>query len=154
MKATADTSVNVYYLESDYKNGTPNEVINLKANEYKTTVIHRPYIWRPEITKYNPTDGKFISANTSITEVTIEGYVKDGHRLFDRATGLVKADLTKMNTRFMTSMFCMFQLCSNLTLVGDLSSWNTSKVTNMSYMFYGYTSLTSVGDLSSGIQAM
>lgn len=44
MKATADTSVNVYYLESDYKNDTPNEVINLKANEEKTVIIYRPYI--------------------------------------------------------------------------------------------------------------
>ena len=74
MKASADTSVNVYYLESDYKNGPPNEVISLKANEEKTTIIHRPYIWRIGITDYDVNTLKRISANTSITEVTIGNY--------------------------------------------------------------------------------
>lgn len=51
----------------------------------------------------------------------------------------------------MTSMFCMFQLCTSLTSVGDLANWDTSNVTNMRDMFNGYKTpmaLTSVGDLS------
>ena len=45
-------------------------------------------------------------------------------------------------------MYCMFQLCSNLTSVGDLSNWNTSNVTDMSGMFNDCYVLTSVGNLS------
>ena len=146
--ANADTTVPVYYTKESFIAKKPDETISLTANEQKTTVINKTEIYRFGVVDYNPSTGKYISSNTNIISARIEGIILDGYRLFDRAAGLVKANLTKMNTKFMTSMFCMFNDCNSLTSVGDLANWNISNVTDMRDMFCGCNSLTSVGDLS------
>lgn len=138
--ANADTTVPVYYTKESFIAKKPDETISLTANEQKTTVINKTEIYRFGVVDYDPSTGKYISSNTNIISARIEGIILDGYRLFDRAVGLVKADLTKMNIKFMTSMSCMFQRCTSLTSVGDLSKWDTSNVTSMNFMFNGCNS--------------
>ena len=57
MKATADTTVDVFYTVDDFKALKGNETITLKANEAKTTLINRPYIFSPGVVKYNYANG-------------------------------------------------------------------------------------------------
>ena len=135
-ESKADTTVPVYYTKESYINGVPDEIISLKANERKTTIINKPEIYRFGVTQYDPTTLKLKSANTNITFAGIKGIVLDGHRLFDRATGLVDTDLTYLDTSKMTSMYGMFNLIPQLKKI-DTSNWNTSNVTNMHIMFQG-----------------
>ena len=58
----------------------------------------------------------------------------------------IEASFKGSNTSNITSMYGMFDACSNLTSL-DVSSFDTSKVTDMDSMFYYCTSLTSL-DLS------
>ena len=55
-------------------------------------------------------------------------------------------DLSKIDTRNMTSMQCMFYNCSNLESI-DLSNFNMYNVLSTMYMFYNCTKLTTI-DLS------
>lgn len=143
-ESKADTTVPVYYTKESYINGIPDEIISLKANERKTTIINKPQIYRFGVTQYDLTTLKTLSANKNITFVGIKGTVLDGHRLFDSATGLVDTDLTYLDTSKMTSMYGMFNLKleqSQLKKI-DTSNWDTSNVTNMRIMFQGCPSLT------------
>ena len=134
-ESKADTTVPVYYTKESYINSVPDEIISLKANERKTTIINKPEIYRFGVTQYNPTGLGFISANKNITFAGIKDTVLDGYKLFTGATSLVDTDLTYLDTSKMTSMYEMFQECPSLTYI-DTSNWDISKVTDMNYMFY------------------
>ena len=143
-ESKADTTIPVYYTKESYINSVPDEIISLKANERKTTIINKPEIYRFGVTQYDPNTLKLKSANTNITFVGVKGTVLDGHRLFDSATGLVDTDLTYLDTSKMTSMYGMFNLRleqSQLKKI-DTSNWDTSNVTTMRIMFQGCPSLT------------
>ena len=168
MKSTADTTVDVFYTVDDFKALKGNETITLKANEAKTTLINRPYIFSPGVVKYDYSTGKGASANTAVTEITIDGTVENGEYLLSR-THLVSSDLSSMDTSKMTnmsqlfgtcpllttakisnfdtsnvrSMFAMFDACYKLTSI-DISSFDTGKVTDMSWMFNGCQVLASL----------
>ena len=148
MKASADTTVDVFYTVDDFKALKGNETITLKANEAKTTLINRPYIFSPGVVKYDYANGGGeISANTAVTEITIDGTVKNGGNLFCCCSGLTSIDVSNLDTSKMTSMYQMFNCCSGLTSL-DVSNLNTSNVTNMSGMFDSCGGLTSL-DVSS-----
>ena len=143
-ESKADTTVPVYYTKESYINSAPDEIISLKANERKTTIINKPEIYRFGVTQYDPTTLKTLSANKNITFVGVKGTVLDGHRSFDSATGLVDTDLTYLDTSKMTSMYGMFNLKleqSQLKKI-DTSNWDTSNVTTMRIMFQGCPGLT------------
>ena len=87
-------------------------------------------------------------------------------KVSDRSNSLL--EVLDMNTSNLTSMYCMFNFCTNLTSVSctwntsqvidtaamfmncsslttlDVSKWNTSKVTNMATLFHGCKALTSL----------
>lgn len=143
-ESKADTTVPVYYTKESFVNGKPNEIIVLKANERKTTIINKPEIYRFGVTQYDPITLKRLSANTDITFAGVKGTILDGYRLFDSATGLVDTDLTYLDTSKMTNMSAMFNLKlrqSQLKKI-DTSNWDTSNVTTMRVMFQGCPSLT------------
>lgn len=133
-ESKADTTVPVYYTKESFVNGKPDEIIVLKANERKTTIINKPEIYRFGVTQYDPITLKRLSANTDITFAGVKGTVLDGFRLFDGATGLVDTDLTYLDTSKMTNTQTMFQSCTALISL-DTSKWDTSKVTTMQGMF-------------------
>lgn len=133
-ESKADTTVPVYYTKESFVNGKPDEIIVLKANERKTTIINKPEIYRFGVTQYDPTGLGFISANKAITFAGVKGTVVDGYRLFDSATGLVDTDLTYLDTSKMINTKAMFQSCTALISL-DTSKWDTSKVTTMQDMF-------------------
>lgn len=142
-ESKADTTVPVYYTKESYINGVPDEIISLKANERKTTIIDKPEIYRFGITQYDLNTLKLKSTNTNITFAGVKGTILDGHRLFDSATGLVDTDLTYLDTSKMTSMYGMFNLRKQSQLKKiDTSNWDTSNVTTMCIMFQGCSSLT------------
>ena len=66
---------------------------------------------------------------------------------FERMTALKSADISKLDTRNLTTIRGMFDECSALTSL-DLSSFDTSAVVDMGFVFENCTSLTSL-DLSS-----
>lgn len=133
-ESKADTTVPVYYTKESFVNGKPDEIIVLKANERKTTIINKPEIYRFGVTQYDPITLKRLSANTDITFAGVKGTVLDGFRLFDSATGLVDTDLTYLDTSKMTNTWAMFQSCTALISL-DTSKWDTSNITNMQGMF-------------------
>ena len=151
--ANADTTVPVYYTKESFTAKKPDKTISLKANEQKTTTINKSEIYRFGLVDYDPSTGKYISSNINIISARIEGTILDGYGLFDRVKSMTECDVSKMDTSKMTSMFCMFQLCSALTAL-DVTHFDTSKVTDMSYMFYDCSKLTTVGpvDTASGWQ--
>ena len=63
--------------------------------------------------------------------------------MFDACSNLTSLDVSSFDTSNVTDMKDMFSYCSGLTSL-DLSNFDTSKVTDMSYMFYKYISLTSL----------
>lgn len=134
-ESKADTTVPVYYTKESFVNGKPDEIIVLKANERKTTIINKPEIYRFGVTQYDPITLKRLSANTDITFAGVKGTVLDGFRLFDSATGLVDTDLTYLDTSKMTNTQAMFQSCTALISL-DTSKWDISNVTNMWAIFY------------------
>ena len=67
--------------------------------------------------------------------------------MFDECTALTTLDLSSFDTSSVVDMGFVFENCSALTSL-DLSSFNTGNVADMSYLFYGCTALTSL-DLSS-----
>lgn len=143
-ESKADTTVPVYYTKESFVNGKPDEIIVLKANERKTTIINKPEIYRFGVSQYDPTTLQEISANKAITFAGVKGTILDGYRLFDSATGLVDTDLTYLDTSKMTNMRAMFNLKlkqSQLKKI-DTSNWDTSNVTTMRIMFQGCPSLT------------
>ena len=145
MKSTADTTVDVFYTVDDFKALKGNETITLKANESKTAVIERPWIFSPGVVKYDYSTGKGASANTAVTEITIDGPITEC-RMLCSLTKLKTVDFSKMDTSKVTDMESMFDSCDGLTTL-DVSSFNTSNVTNMENMFYYCSFLTSL-DLS------
>ena len=147
MKASADTTVDVFYTVDDFKVLKGNETITLKANEAKTTLINRPYIFSPGVVKYDYANGGGVSANTAVTEITIDGTVENGEYLFRACTSLTSLDVSNLDTSKMTNMYQMFDGCGGLTTL-DVSSFNTSKVTNMYQMFNCCSGLISL-DVSS-----
>ena len=103
---------------------------------------------------------KFVSAGVGqlnanfknqLTKIKFDSGVianQDSAGLFCGLTNLKSIEgLANLNTSNVTSMYAMFQDCSNLTEL-DLSKFNTSKVINMYAMFYRCTNLKSL-DLSS-----
>ena len=62
-------------------------------------------------------------------------------------TNVESINLSKLDTRNVTSMYCMFRGCKTLTTL-DVSSFSTANVTDMGSMFDGCSALTSL-DLSS-----
>lgn len=143
-ESKADTTVPVYYTKESFVHGKPDEIIVLKANERKTTIINKPEIYRFGVSQYDPTTLQEISANKAITFAGVKGTILDGYRLFDSATGLVDTDLTYLDTSKMTNMSAMFNLKlrqSQLKKI-DTSNWDTSNVTTMRVMFQGCPSLT------------
>ena len=103
---------------------------------------------------------KFVSAGVGqlnanfknqLTKIKFDSGVianQDSAGLFCGLTNLKSIEgLANLNTSNVTSMYAMFQDCSNLTEL-DLSKFNTSKVINMYAMFYRCTNLNSL-DLSS-----
>ena len=103
---------------------------------------------------------KFVSAGVGqlnanfknqLTKIKFDSGVianQDSAGLFCGLTNLKSIEgLPNLNTSNVTSMYAMFQDCSNLTEL-DLSKFNTSKVINMYAMFYRCTNLNSL-DLSS-----
>ena len=62
-------------------------------------------------------------------------------------TNVESINLSKLDTRNVTSMYCMFRGCKTLTTL-DVSSFSTANVKNMGSMFDGCSALTSL-DLSS-----
>ena len=147
MKSTADTTVDVFYTVDDFKALKGNETITLKANEAKTTLINRPYIFSPGVVKYDYANGGGeISANTAVTEITIDGPITEC-RMLCSLTKLKTVDFSKMDTSNVTNMYQMFLACSGLTTL-DVSNFNTSKVTDMESMFDSCDGLTTL-DVSS-----
>ena len=142
-KSAADTTVPIYYTKESFVAKKPDQIIPLKANEQKTTVINKPEIYRFGVVDYDPSTGKYISSNINIISARIEGTILDGYGLFDRVKSMTECDVSKMDTSKMTSMFCMFQLCSALTAL-DVTHFDTSKVTDMSYMFNQCSKLTTL----------
>lgn len=143
-ESKADTTVPVYYTKESFVHGKPDEIIVLKANKRKTTIINKPEIYRFGVSQYDPTTLQEISANKAITFAGVKGTILDGYRLFDSATGLVDTDLTYLDTSKMTNMSAMFNLKlrqSQLKKI-DTSNWDTSNVTTMRIMFQGCPSLT------------
>ena len=61
-------------------------------------------------------------------------------------TGLIRADVSNLDTRNITDMGGLFDYSPKLKTVGDLSHWNVSNVRNMSSMFGSYNGV--IGDLS------
>ena len=61
-------------------------------------------------------------------------------------TGLIRADVSNLDTRNITDMGGLFDYSPKLKTVGDLSHWNVSNVRNMSNMFGSYNGV--IGDLS------
>ena len=55
----------------------------------------------------------------------------------------VEASFKSSNTSNITSMFAMFNYCSDLTSL-DLSGWDTSKITYMNQMFKGCSKLKTI----------
>ena len=144
MKATADTTVDVFYTVDDFKALKGNETITLKANEAKTTLINRPYIFSPGVVKYDYANGVGeISANTAVTEITIDGTVENGANLFYCFSGLTSIDVSNLDTSKMTNMYQMFNCCSGLTSL-DVSSFDTSNVNYFDRVFNNCSSLTSL----------
>ena len=143
MKATADTTVDVFYTVDDFKALKGNEAITLKANESKTAVIERPYIFSPGVVKYDYASGGGVSANTAVTEITIDGTVENGANLFYCFSGLTSIDVSNLDTSKMTSMYQMFNCCSGLTSL-DVSSFDTSNVNYFDRVFNNCSSLTSL----------
>ena len=143
MKASADTTVDVFYTVDDFKVLKGNETITLKANEAKTTLINRPYIFSPGVVKYDYATGKGASANTAVTEITIDGTVENGANLFYCFSGLTSIDVSNLDTSKMTNMYQMFNCCSGLTSL-DVSSFDTSNVNYFDRVFNNCSSLTSL----------
>lgn len=140
-ESKADTTVPVYYTKESFVNGKPDEIIVLKANERKTTIINKPEIYRFGVTQYNPTGLGSSTANKNITFAGVKGTILDGNYLFNNVTSLVDTDLTYLDTSKMTSMLGMFERVSQLKKI-DTSNWDTSNVTNMLSMFMKCKSLT------------
>ena len=67
--------------------------------------------------------------------------------MFDKCSALTALDLSSFDTSAVVDMGFVFEDCSALTSL-DLSSFDTRNVADMSYLFYGCTALTSL-DLSS-----
>ena len=67
--------------------------------------------------------------------------------MFDKCSALTTLNLSSFDTSAVVDMGFVFENCSALTSL-DLSSFNTGNVADMSYLFYGCTALTSL-DLSS-----
>ena len=67
--------------------------------------------------------------------------------MFNGCSALTSLDLSSFDTSVVVDMGFVFENCSALTTL-DLSSFDTSNVADMSYLFYGCTALTSL-DLSS-----
>lgn len=63
--------------------------------------------------------------------------------MFDGCKKLTNIDLSKVNTKNVTSLNGMFNDCNNLKSL-DLSSFDTSNVTDMVYMFCNCSALTSL----------
>ena len=75
-ESKADTTVPVYYTKESYINSVPDEIISLKANKRKTTIINKPEIYRFGITQYDPTTLRRLSTNTDITFTGVKGTIK------------------------------------------------------------------------------
>ena len=90
--------------------------------------------------------------NNIITKVIVKANISyDKDTVFDSlysviSKSTVEASFKGSNTSKVTTMYQMFQFCSNLTSL-DLSGFDTSNVTSMSEMFRHCESLTSL-DLS------
>ena len=67
--------------------------------------------------------------------------------MFDACSNLTSLDVSSFDTSNVTDMKDMFDYCSGLASL-DVSSFDTSKVTDMSYMFYNCSGLASL-DVSS-----
>ena len=143
MKSTADTTVDVFYTVDDFKALKGNKTITLKANEAKTTLINRPYIFSPGVVKYDYANGGGVSANTAVTEITIDGTVENGEYLFRACTSLTSLDVSNLDTSKMTNMYQMFNCCSGLTSL-DVSNFDMSNVTLIGAMFIGCSNLTAI----------
>ena len=63
--------------------------------------------------------------------------------MFDACSNLTSLDVSSFDTSNVTDMKDMFDYCSGLASL-DVSSFDTSKVTDMRYMFYNCSSLTSL----------
>ena len=63
-----------------------------------------------------------------------------------RNCGIISLDLSKLDTRLVTNISYMFNLCDKLKNL-DLSGWDTTNITNMNLMFSGCRSLETL-DLS------
>ena len=57
-------------------------------------------------------------------------------------------DISKWDTKNVTSMDYLFLACSSLKSLPDISKWDIRNVNNMSYLFYNCSSLTSFPDIS------
>ena len=141
--ADANTSVPIYYTKDSFIAQKPDDTILLTANQKKTTIINRPEIYRFGVVDYDPSTGKRLSVNLNIKNISVEGTILDGHRLFDNITTMTECDVSKMDTSKMVSMFCMFQNCTSLSTL-NVSNFDTSNVTDMSWMFYHCMGLTSI----------
>lgn len=141
--ASANTTVPIYYTKDSFIAKKPDETISLTTNKEKTTIIDKSEIYRFGVVDYDPSTGKRLSVNLNIKNISVEGTILDGHRLFDNITTMAECDVSKMDTSKMISMFCMFQNCNSLSTL-NVSNFDTSNVTDMSWMFYNCNRLSSL----------
>lgn len=94
---------------------------------------------------YNPVRVNVPQTAASGTVKTLLDATKSGYYLFYRYNGSSVDGLISFNdTANVTTMYCMFQFCSNLTTIPAL---DTSKVINMQAMFGDSNALTSIPEL-------
>ena len=122
------------------------------TNEYAPLSNSNTYVFS------GTTSQPWNSKKTSVTNVEIGQHIEptDTKNWFYGLTNMQAGDLTKLDTKSVTSMSNMFyqsgknSSVTSFALTG-LNNWDTSKVTNMSSMFYyaGQSATTwSIGDLS------
>ena len=97
---------------------------------------------------FNPKYGDFPigGIDNTIKYLNLAPLNMDGVTSMNRAFldyTLTSLDVSKLDTKNVTTMIQTFLGCTNLTTL-DLSNWNTSKVTNMDGMFNSCESLTSL----------
>ena len=135
-----------------YANGST-QTVTINEVQYRGTV----YVVDEDNSKFSPTwRGSLgtvkevsIAEGVAIKPLTTRGWFSPTNESMGSSstTGIVKFDLSRLDTSEVTSMQFMFKDCKNLQML-DLSTFDTRKVTNMDGMFANCLKLASL-DVSS-----
>ena len=127
-KDTNITSIQKSSTRPDISSMTSDNIVSISNTTYNAPI----YMWYDNGTIYWWSEDESPSLN------------QDSSYMFNNLEGLTNIDLSAFDTSNVTSMWGMFEYCTNLSNINFENNFNTSSVTKTGYMFASCRSLTSL----------